>query len=140
MLPTLKNRFLIPHPVNNFFESSFKPLMDNEPRQMNMPAVNIKEDEQKFEIQVAIPGRNKEDIKINLEKDILTISSEKELMKDNENFTRKEFSLQAFERRFSLPDSVDTTKIKASNNLGILIVEIPKIIEKVQKPKQIKIS
>jgi HSP20 family protein len=140
MLPTLKNRIFLPNPVNDFFESNFNSLMDNEKRQLNLPAVNIKEDEKKFEIHVAVPGRNKEDIKIELDKDILTISSEQELMMENENFTRKEFSIKPFERRFSLPDSVDAGKIKASNNLGILVVEIPKKVEKAQKPKQIKVA
>jgi HSP20 family protein len=140
MLPTLKNRIFLPNPVNDFFEGNFNSFLDNENRQTNLPAVNIKEDEKKFEIHVAVPGRNKEDIKIELDKDILTISSEQELMTENENFTRKEFSILPFERRFSLPDSVDAGKIKASNNLGILVVEIPKKVEKVQKPKQIKVA
>ncbi len=140
MLPTLKNRIFLPNPVNNFFENNFNSLLENEKKQSNLPAVNIKEDEKKFEIHVAVPGRNKENIRIELDKDILTISSDQEFTNENENFTRKEFSLKPFERKFSLPDSVDGGKIKASNNMGILVVEIPKRTEKIQKPKQIKVA
>lgn len=140
MLPTLKSRIFLPNPVNDFFESNFNAFTNNENRQMSLPAVNIKEDDKKFEIHVAVPGRDKENIKIELDKDVLTISSDQELKTENEDFTRKEFSILPFERRFSLPDSVDAGKIKASNNLGILVVEIPKKVEKAQKPKQIKVA
>jgi len=98
------------------------------------------EDDNKFEIHLSVAGHKKEDIKIEVEKDVLTVFSELEDDNGFENFTRKEFSVRPFKSRFSLPDTADSAKIKASNNLGVLTIEIPKLIEKVQKPKQIKVA
>ncbi|MGM0648249.1 MAG: Hsp20/alpha crystallin family protein [Bacteroidota bacterium] len=112
----------------------------------NLPAVNVKEDEDAFNIEVAAPGLQKKDFKVNLENDRLTISSEKkEENKDkdrDDNFTRREFSYQSFQRSFQLPENlVDADKIKASYKDGILNVHIPKREEARPKPaKEIKIS
>lgn len=142
MLPTMKNRIIFPNHVNGFFENNFNPFLDTKTKKDEIPSVNILEDENKFEIHLAVPGYNKEDIKIEVDKGVLTISSEQEEenKEENKDFTRKEFSVKTFTSRFSLPDTANTAKIKASNNLGILTVEIPKVIEKIQKPKLIKVD
>jgi len=109
-----------------------------------IPAVNVKEDEDKFQIEVAAPGMNKEDFKIKLENNVLSICSEKKEEKEEKkpNYSRREFSYQSFQRSFTLPEGhVQSEKITAKYNDGILIVELPKREEvKPQPPKEISIS
>ena len=111
----------------------------------SIPAVNIMETEESFNVEVAAPGMVKDDFNIELDNDVLTISSENK--KENETtdkegrFTRKEFSYNSFKRAFSLPDSVDSTKISASYNNGVLEIALPKKEEaKVQAKRLIDIS
>jgi HSP20 family protein len=108
-----------------------------------IPAVNVKEDNDKFEIEVAAPGMKKEDFKLNLENYVLTISSEKKTEKEEkqENYSRKEFSYQSFQRKFNLPDShIQRDKIVAKYADGILIIELPKREEvKPQPVREIQI-
>jgi len=93
-----------------------------------MPAANIIENDKTFEIEIAVPGMKKDDFKINLENNVLTVSTEKESEKSEEtrNFTRKEFVYGSFRRSFTLPKIVETDHIKASYENGILKVELPK--------------
>lgn len=109
------------------------------------PAVNIQETEDGFNLEVAAPGITKEDFNIELDNDVLTISSEdkteKETAEKNGSYTRKEFSYSTFKRAFSLPDSVDSEKISASYKDGVLIIELPKREEaKVQAKRMIEIA
>ncbi len=111
----------------------------------SIPAVNIMETEDSFNVEVAAPGMTKEDFNIELDNDVLTISSEdkkeKETTDKNGRFTRKEFSYSTFKRAFSLPDSVDSAKISASYNNGVLEIALPKKEEaKVQAKRLIDIS
>ncbi len=109
-----------------------------------IPSFNVKEDEDKYSIEVAAPGMKKDDFDVKLENDMLTISSEKkeEEDKSEEGFTRKEFRYQAFQRSFSLPEGyILGDKISAKYNDGILQIELPKRDEvKPQPPRSIKIS
>jgi HSP20 family protein len=93
-----------------------------------MPAVNIKESNKDFNLEFAAPGFKKEDIKVSIDDNILTISAEKENRKqeETERFTRKEFSYNSFSRAFALPDSVNCNKIDASYTDGVLKLSIPK--------------
>lgn len=95
-----------------------------------VPSVNIVENHEGFSVEMAAPGMNKADFNIQLNNEVLTISSQKEWkneINDNERYTRHEFSYQAFERSFHLPKSVvDDSKIKAEYKDGILRVLIPK--------------
>lgn len=108
-----------------------------------MPSVNILETEDHFEVEVAAPGLKKSDFKVQLDRDVLTLSSEKrdeKEEKEGERFTRREFSYQSFSRSFTLPNSADSDKIKATYTDGILKVVIPKREEAKPKPaKQIEI-
>ncbi|APG59998.1 Hsp20/alpha crystallin family protein [Christiangramia salexigens] len=111
----------------------------------SIPAVNIKETDEGFNVEVAAPGKAKEDFNIELDNDVLTISSESK--KENEStdekgrFTRREFSYSSFKRAFSLPESVETTKISASYKNGVLEISLPKKEEaKVQSKRLIEIS
>ena len=107
------------------------------------PAANIIENNDAFVLDLAVPGMKKDDFKVNLDNDLLTISIEKKDEKSDEkvNYTRKEFSYNAFSRSFSLPESIDAEKIKAEYNEGILSINLPKKDEaKIIKNKEIKIS
>lgn len=93
-----------------------------------LPSVNIKEGNEFFEVEMAAPGLEKKDFKIDLNNGVLTISSEKKSkneIRKGQKFTRKEFSYQSFSRQFSLPDIVDGEKITAKYDNGILKVVIP---------------
>lgn len=111
----------------------------------SIPAVNIHETEDSFNVEVAAPGMAKEDFNIELDNDVLTISSvdkkENETTDKNGRYTRKEFSYSTFKRAFSLPDSVDSTKISASYTNGVLEIALPKKEEaKIQAKRMIEIS
>lgn len=104
----------------------------------SIPAVNIKETADDFGIEVAAPGKSKEDFKLSLDQDMLTISTEKkkEETEKKDNYTRKEFSFSAFKRSFELPKSVNKEEIKATYTDGILYVTLPKREEDKVKPKR----
>lgn len=108
-----------------------------------IPSVNIKENENEFEVEMAAPGMTKDDFRIELNNSVLTISSEKQSenkSKEGENVTRREFSYQSFSRSFTLPVIVETDKITAKYENGLLRVNIPKKEEAKPKPlKQIKV-
>lgn len=94
-----------------------------------VPAVNIAEKDQAYEVEIAIPGMKKEDISIHVDKGILEVSGETKTEKeekDEKKYTRKEFSYTSFHRSFHLPENVDDTSIKAKYEEGILKLEIAK--------------
>lgn len=143
MLPVIRKRTYFPHTADDYFGKDFLSTFFSDGADYSVPAVNIKEHENNFEIELAAPGLNKDDFSINLEKKVLTISTENKVDKEekNENFMRKEFGFKSFSRSFSIPDTVNTDKIKASHNNGILHIELPKMDEaKVKQSKSIKIS
>jgi HSP20 family protein len=103
-----------------------------------LPAVNIRETENSYEVEMAAPGMKKEDFRIELDNNVLTISSEKtEEHEENgkEKYSRKEFSYQSFQRSFNLPkEVVDEEKIQAHYKNGVLHLTIPKKEAAKQKP------
>ena len=109
-----------------------------------LPAVNVRESENEYELEVAAPGMKKDSFKVNLDKDQLTISSEwKDEKKEKDgDYTRREFSYQSFQRSFTIPDNlVDGEKISAKYNDGILNIKLPKREEAKPKPaREIKIN
>lgn len=107
-----------------------------------LPAVNILEDAESFIIELAAPGVNKEDFKINLEKDVLSISTEKktESKEENKQYSRREFSYHSFKRSFTLPENVDKDKISAKYVDGILHLTIAKAKKVDEIIKAISIS
>jgi len=104
-----------------------------------VPAVNIKELDSQFEIELAVPGMNKDDFEIEVEDGVLSISStqEEEQVNVKGKFTRREFSYSSFRRSFTLPDSVDPTKIDATYKEGVLLVLLPKHKEAQPQPKKL---
>lgn len=109
-----------------------------------LPSVNIKETAETYEVEVAAPGMEKSDFNITLDGNLLTISSVKEHkeISEQENFTRREFSYQSFQRSFELPKNVvDEEQITARYENGLLALKIPKKEEAKQKPpRMIEIS
>lgn len=129
----------------NVFDEFFDRRMDSEYRRNCgcNPSTNIVENEDAFQLELAVPGYDKKEISINLESNVLTISSEKEEKSENENtnYTMKEFNHKSFSRSFSLPKSVNSDKIKADYENGVLNLILPKKEEeKVKLNKVIKIA
>ncbi|MCK6691468.1 MAG: Hsp20/alpha crystallin family protein [Thermoanaerobaculia bacterium] len=106
------------------------------------PVVNILETADGFRIEVAAPGLNKEDFKISVEKNLLTISAQKENARAEEGVKvhRREFAYGAFERVFRLPETIDTNQIKANFKNGILYVNLDKKAETKPAVKTIEIG
>ena len=120
-------------------------LGNNSTTNTTIPAINIRETAENFVVEMAAPGMKKEDFKIELDGNMLNISSEKENNyeeKEGERYSKKEFSYQSFQRSFQLQkDVVDSEKIEAKYENGLLQLVIPKKEEAKQRPpKMIKIS
>ena len=111
---------------------------------MTLPAVNVKETDDEFQIELAAPGMKKDDFRINYENGRLTISSElqEDRNEKKENYSRREFTYNSFQRSFTVPENlVSGEKISAGYKEGILHVNIPKKEEVKPKPaREIKIS
>lgn len=110
---------------------------------ITLPKVNIKETADAFMVQMAVPGLKKSDFHIDLDNQVLSISSElkEENEHQGENYTRREFGYSSFKRTFNLPESVNDEKINAHYNDGILSILLPKKEEAKQKPpRTIEIS
>lgn len=112
-------------------------------RESNLPAVNISEDEKSYSLEIVAPGFKKEDFRLKVEDDILTISAETRSERKEENgreYTRREYSYSSFTRSFNLPDNVKDDKITAVYQEGILRLELPKSKGQVKASKDIPIS
>lgn len=114
------------------FDDFFKPWnewFDNSSllRTVNVPAVNITEQKDSYLVSVAAPGMKKEDFKIDVDGNMLTISSEKEDNREEKNkkFTRQEYNYSSFSRSFTLPDGIKKEKIEAKYEDGVLKVTLP---------------
>ncbi len=143
MLPLIKTRTAWPNLIDELLNDNFLPGFHTGEQGTSTPAVNIIEENDNYRIEVAAPGLSKDDFKITIENDTLTISSEKEEKheSDDEKVMRREFSYSNFCRSFVLPEGVNEEKIKARNKDGILQVEVPKREEAKVKPvKEIKIA
>ncbi len=111
----------------------------------SMPAVNIEENPQAFEVTLAAPGLQRDDFVIELHNGVLTVSSKKEEKHEEHDkkgkYTRREFRYHAFSRSFTLPKEVDANKIEASYKDGILSIHLPKREPGKEQPvKQITIK
>lgn len=125
-----RNRLFTDFPL--LFDDAFsKNFFEKQGRIFNTPAVNIKETEKSFELELAVPGMDKKDFKIELKDGSITISAKHENKveetNEKERYSRREFSYQSFSRSFVLAeDLVDTEAIQAKYENGILSVSIPK--------------
>ncbi len=126
---------------DNFFENDldfFSPRAKN-----NLPAANVVESKEEFVIELAAPGMKKKDFNVKIENDVITIESKREEkeVKEEMNFTRREFNYSSFSRSFTLPESIDNEKIDARYEDGVLRIHLPKKEEaKVKALREIKIS
>ena len=108
-----------------------------------IPEANISEDENKYQIELAVPGLEKKEIKVEIDKDILKVRHESQEKKENENqrYSRREFRYKGFTRTFIIPESVDDSKLKAKYENGILILELPKKPKsEVEQKREIRIA
>ncbi len=143
----LKRSELFPPSLfDDFFTTDFRNwgLNNNSSTNTTLPAVNIRETNENFVVEMAAPGMQKEDFKVELDGNCLTISSEKtdeNEMNEGEKYSRREFSYQSFQRSFQLPkEVVDAEKIEARYEHGVLHLVIPKKEEaKKRPPKMIQI-
>ena len=114
--------------VNPFFNDVFDTLLNDAKYVSRVPAVNIAENENEFHIELAAPGLKKEDFKISLDKNILSISTEKkaENVEEGKKFTKREYNYTSFARSFTLPETVDHSKIDAEYTDGVLKLKVAK--------------
>ena len=134
--PSLVNRVF-----DDFFNADF-PTMAPATRRVfngNVPAVNVKETEDDFQLELAAPGFKKEDFKVEVDEGVLTISVEKEAKteEDNDGYTRREFRYESFQRRFTLPETADDAGISAQYTDGILNIVLPKKEEAKPQPARL---
>jgi HSP20 family protein len=137
------NRRYVPAYWDDFFNDTFHNNFNHVAFKGSSPAVNVIEDDKEYRIDVAVPGLNKKDFRIDLENEILTISSDNKENKEEKkhNYMRREFLYNGFKRSFQLPETIDQENIKAHHEAGILTISLPKKDEVVQNvAKQIKIS
>lgn len=125
---------------SNFFENDFVDRFD---RSLKVsPKTNIHENEKSYEVNLMVPGFDKNDFSINIENDVMTVSAhreEKKVEKDEKKVVFSEFRVEDFERSFTLSKDVDSNSIEASYENGILQLNIPKKKEAIIK-KLVKIK
>ena len=141
MLPTITRKSFSPFYMSNLFDNDFFPVLQS--RSSSMPAVNIREDEKNYILDLAVPGIDKKDLKIDINEDVLTISSESkhETEENRDGYKRKEFSYSSFCRSFYIPENVNRDNIEANYKDGILTVGLPKQEEEKSRiSRQISIS
>ena len=137
------NRSYVPAYWDDFFNDKFFNQVKSTASGESRPAVNISEDDKGYTIEVAVPGIDKDKFNLEIENDILTLSSEQSEKKDEQkpNYLRREFNYKAFKRSFELPETIDQEQINATIVAGILILSLPKKEEEVQKaPRQIEVK
>lgn len=126
--------------LSDFFDRDR--FFDSDLMQKSVPAVNIVEQDNAFEIELAAPGLEKKDFKVTVEKGVLTISAEKEMKSEenDDNYTRKEFNYTSFSRSFALPENVSDEDIKGNYQNGVLKLSIKKKTPTKAAKKAIEIS
>jgi HSP20 family protein len=137
----------LPSLLEDFFARDWADsTLASRPFSSTLPAVNVQETNDEFVIEVAAPGMKRDEFKVELDNNVLTISSHREEQQDNSqqggNYTRREFNYRYFQRSFTLPEkAVDGEKIAARYADGILHITVPKRDEAKLKPiKQISIG
>ena len=127
---------------NNVFDSIFNDTFFSDRMMSRVPAANISESKDHYHVELAAPGLRKEDIKLSLERDVLSISVEQNGQQDAQerNFNKREFSYSSFVRSFTLPESADENGIEAKYENGVLCINIPKREEAKMQSRQIEIK
>ena len=136
------NRDLVSPGYNDIFETLFKDSFISDRMISRVPAVNICETDDSYLIELGAPGLKKEDFKVNLDKNLLNISVEKqeEETDTHKQYNRKEYAYNSFVRSFALPDSADNGHIDAAYTDGVLQIQVAKKEEAKMTRKQISIK
>lgn len=141
MLPVMSRNLWMPEEFNDFFDTDFMPRVS-----ATAPAINVKESEKDYTVELAAPGLTKDDFNVNIDNDgNLHIKIENKSNKKDEDkkshYLRREFSYSKYEQTLLLPDDVEKDKIAASVNHGVLTVELPKLVKAEEKTaRQIEIK
>ncbi len=135
MLPMITRRNYKPVTLSDFLNEDFFPTFTRP--STTLPAVNIREDEKGFYLELAVPGMSKKDLKIEVKDELLTISAgqKEDTQEEYDGYRRREFSYSSFCRSFYLPEDISEDKIGASYKDGILSISIPKLEEEQKKEK-----
>lgn len=137
------NRSYVPAYWDDFFNDKFFNQLKSTGSGESRPAVNISEDDKGYTIELAVPGVAKDNFILEIENDVLTLSSEQKENKDEQkqNYLRREFNYQSFKRSFELPETIDQEQINANIDAGVLTLSLPKKEEEIQKaPRQIEVK
>ena len=129
------NNNVFPSLMNEFFNDDLRMNFFN--RRHSVPSVNSVENNDSFEIDLAVPGMKKDDFTIELNDKILVISSDNSNYDQNERTRLNEFNYSSFQRSFRVPESVELDKIKANYKNGILKIKLPKRKESITKPNRV---
>ena len=126
-----------PSIIDDFFNANWNIEVPNYSH--SLPAVNIKEADKEFTLQIASPGLTKEDFQVSFEENVLLIEVVKndDVKENNTDFTRFEFDYNSFKRSFTIPESVETSKIEALYLNGVLNINLPKKKEAQPLPKKL---
>ena len=131
----------IPTVFNDLFYNDFMPKAN-----ATAPAINVKESDRGYTVELAAPGMKKEDFDVHINDDgylVVKLESKQEKKEEDKNtrYLRREFSYSKYEQTLILPDDVDKNKISAKVDNGVLTVELPKVVEeKVKLSRQIDIA
>lgn len=126
--------------LTDMFESLFNDSFISDRMISKVPAVNISETEKNYHIELAVPGLKKDDFKINLERNTLSISAETKTENEDKKYNRREYSYTSFVRSFTLPEWADNEHIEADYVDGVLRINVAKKEEATIPPKQISIK
>jgi HSP20 family protein len=129
------NKQIFPSLINEFFNDDFGVNFLN--RNHSVPSVNTIENDDSFEIDLAVPGMKKDDFSIELDNNVLIISSETSNNVSNENLRLNEFNYSSFQRSFKIPESINLDKIKGNYKNGILKVLLPKKKNSISKTNRV---
>jgi HSP20 family protein len=127
---------------NDVFESIFNDTFFNDRLVTRVPAVNVSETTDQYHLELAAPGLKKQDFRINLDRNVLTIAVEQqtENKEADKRYSKREFSYSAFTRSFTLPDQADHNRIEAAYEDGVLVVDIAKKEEAKMASRQIELK
>lgn len=131
MMPIMRNSAWLPTVFNDFFDNDFMPKAN-----ATAPAINVKESDKAYIVELAAPGMKKDDFQVHVNEEgnlVIKMESKHEDEEKNTRYLRREFSYSKFEQALILPDDVDKEKIAARVDNGVLTVDLPKIVE--EKPK-----
>jgi HSP20 family protein len=129
------NNKVFPSLMNQFFNDDLRMNVIN--NNHSVPSVNSIENDNSFEIDLAVPGMKKDDFTIQLNDKVLVISSENTNSVENNSMSLNEFNYSSFQRSFIVPETVELDKIKANYKNGILKVKLPKKKDSISKPNRV---